>query len=58
VSYSIYAGGAKAMQHATLADSFRDSISSPLGIGLQVLMLAALVALTKINWSNVFVNNG
>jgi hypothetical protein len=46
------------MQHATLADSFRESISSPLGIGLQVLMLAALVALTKINWSNVFVNNG
>jgi uncharacterized membrane protein YdjX (TVP38/TMEM64 family) len=58
VSYSIYAGGAKAVQHATLADSFRESISSPLGIGLQVLMLAALVALTKINWSNVFVNNG
>ena len=53
VSYSIYAGGAKAVEHLTIGDTFRDSLTSPLGIGLQVLMLAGLVVLAKVDWAKV-----
>ena len=51
VSYSIYAGSAKAIEHLTIADTFRDTLTSPLGIGLQVVMLAGLVALAKVDWA-------
>ena len=50
VSYSIYSGSAKAVEHLTLGETFRDTLTSPLGIGLQVVMLAGLVALAKIDW--------
>ena len=53
MSYSIYAGGAKAVEHLTIGDTFRDSLTSPLGIGLQVLMLAGLVVLAKVDWAKV-----
>ena len=53
VSYSIYAGGAKAVEHLTIGDTFRGSLTSPLGIGLQVLMLAGLVVLAKVDWAKV-----
>ena len=53
VSYSIYAGGAKAVEHLTIGDTFRDSLTSPLGIGLQVLMLAGLVVLAKVDLAKV-----
>ena len=58
VSYSIYAGSAKAIEGLTLGDAFRDALSSPLGIGLQVLMLAGLVALAKVNWAKVLARKG
>lgn len=51
VSYSIYAGGAKAAQHSSLAGEFRHVLTSPVGIGVQVLMLAGLVALAKVDWA-------
>ncbi|MBV8779237.1 MAG: hypothetical protein JO258_18735 [Alphaproteobacteria bacterium] len=53
VSYSIYAAGAKAAQHSSLADTFRHALTSPIGIGLQVLMLAGLVALAKVDWAKL-----
>jgi uncharacterized membrane protein YdjX (TVP38/TMEM64 family) len=52
-SYSIYAGGAKAVEHLTLGQTFRDALTSPLGIGLQVVMLAGLVALARIDWAKL-----
>ena len=53
VSYSIYAASAKALQHSSLGDSFGEVFSSPLGIAIQVLLLAALVAFTQINWERI-----
>ena len=53
VSYSIYAGSANLVEHSTLGQTFRDTLTSPLGIGLQVVMLAALVALAKIDWAKL-----
>ena len=53
VSYAIYAGSAKAIGDLTLGDAFREALASPLGVGLQLIMLAALVALAKVDWSKV-----
>ena len=53
VSYSIYATGAHAARASSLADTFKHALTSPLGIGLQVLMLAALVALAKVDWAKL-----
>ena len=50
VSYSIYAGSANAVEHLTIGDTFREALTSPLGIGLQVVMLAGLVAIARIDW--------
>ena len=52
VSYSIYVAGASAAKHS-FGSVIIDSLKSPLGIGLQVAMLAALVALVRIDWAAV-----
>lgn len=54
VSYSIYAGSAKALESSSLGGAFRDSFTSPLGIALQVVLLAALVAFARIDWEKIF----
>ena len=53
VSYSVYAASAKALQHSSLGDSFGEVFSSPLGIAVQILLLAALVGFTQINWERI-----
>ena len=52
VSYSIYVAGASAAKD-TFGDVITDSLTSPLGIALQVVMLAGLVALLRIDWVRV-----
>lgn len=53
VSYSLYAGGAHAVEDLTVGQAFRDALTSPLGIALQVAMLAALVLLAKVDWAKL-----
>lgn len=54
-SYTFYAGGAELVDQTTsLGDTFRDSLTSPLGIALQVVMLGALVLLAKVDWVRIF----
>lgn len=54
-SYSFYAGGAHIIdQETSLGDLLRGSLTSPLGIAIQVLMLAMLVALAKVDWARLF----
>lgn len=53
VSYAIYAGTAHVVEGLTLESTIRDTLTSPLGIALQVLMLAALVALARVDWARV-----
>lgn len=55
VSYSIYAAGAQAIEHMTLGETFRESLTSPWGIALQLAMLAGLVALAKLDWARLLV---
>jgi uncharacterized membrane protein YdjX (TVP38/TMEM64 family) len=54
-SYTFYAGGAELVDQTTsLGDTFRDSLTSPLGIALQVVLLGALVLLAKVDWVRIF----
>jgi uncharacterized membrane protein YdjX (TVP38/TMEM64 family) len=52
VSYSIYVAGASAAKDS-LGDVLEDSLTSPLGVALQLVMLAGLVALVKVDWIRV-----
>ncbi|MFK5151280.1 hypothetical protein ACI4CU_28435, partial [Klebsiella pneumoniae] len=40
VSYSIYAASAKGIRKSRIGDVFADSLISPWGVGLQVVMIA------------------
>jgi membrane protein YqaA with SNARE-associated domain len=52
VSYSLYVSAAS-LADDTFGDVLRDSLTSPLGIALQVLMLGGLVLLVRIDWTRV-----
>jgi membrane protein YqaA with SNARE-associated domain len=52
VSYSIYMGGATLAQES-LGDAFAGALTSPVGIALQLAMLAALVGLVKLDWAAI-----
>ena len=55
VSYSFYGGSAKLLdQHTSLGDTFRESLTNPVGVVIQLVMLAALVALAKVDWVKIF----
>ena len=51
VSYSIYVFTASGLKATSLGDSFREALTSPWGIALQVAMLIGLVFLAKIDWA-------
>ena len=51
VSYTIYVTGASAIKDR-FGDVVIDALRSPIGIALQVLMLAALAALLRVDWAD------
>ena len=51
VSYSIYVFAAAGLRATSLGDAFREAVTSPLGIAIQVAMLIGLVALARIDWA-------
>jgi membrane protein YqaA with SNARE-associated domain len=51
ISYAFYAGTAKGISDSSLGESFRHALTSPLGLGLEILMIALLVAFTQIDWA-------
>jgi uncharacterized membrane protein YdjX (TVP38/TMEM64 family) len=50
ISYSIYALTAKGIAHSSIGDMFRASLTSPIGIAIQLGMVALLVIFTQIDW--------
>jgi uncharacterized membrane protein YdjX (TVP38/TMEM64 family) len=52
VSYSIYVSAAS-LADRSFGDLLRNSLTSPLGIALQILMLGALVSLVRVDWARV-----
>lgn len=51
ISYSIYVFTAAGLKATSLGDAFRDAITSPWGIALQVLMLIGLFLLARLPWA-------
>ena len=51
VSYSIYVFTAAGLRATSLGDAFKEALTSPWGIALQVVMLVGLVLLAKIDWT-------
>jgi len=52
VSYSLYVGGAS-LADDSLGGTLTDAFGSPLGIALQLVMLAGLVALVRVDWAKL-----
>lgn len=52
VSYSLYVGATTAAS-ASLGELIGDSLTSPLGVALQLAMLAGLVVLVRVDWAHV-----
>jgi len=52
VSYSIYVASASAIED-TVGDAVLESLTSPLGIALQLLALAGLVLLLRVRWADL-----
>ena len=50
VSYSVYAATAKGIEKTNMGTAFKHYLTSPFGIGLEVLMVGLLVALTQVDW--------
>ncbi len=51
VSYSIYAAGTRALKSVTLGEVLTENLTSPVGVGIQLAMIAALIAFVSIDWS-------
>lgn len=51
VSYFIYAGTAAKIRETSLGEAFEKAVTQPLGIALQLVVIAMLVALTRVNWT-------
>jgi uncharacterized membrane protein YdjX (TVP38/TMEM64 family) len=58
VSYSIYVFSAAGLRATSLGDAFREALTSPWGIALQVAMLIGLFFLAKIDWAKWLGRNG
>jgi hypothetical protein len=58
VSYSIYAGAARAIRDHTLGDAMREDLSSPWAMLLQVAAIAALIAFVRIDWERIAARAG
>jgi uncharacterized membrane protein YdjX (TVP38/TMEM64 family) len=50
VSYSLYVSGASAVKETDFGDLLRQSLTSPVGVGIQLVLLAGVVALGRIDW--------
>ena len=53
VSYSFFVAGASTLKSKGLSDIFIQSLTSPVGIALEILMIAAVYGLTQINWIKI-----
>jgi uncharacterized membrane protein YdjX (TVP38/TMEM64 family) len=51
VSYSIYMAGASALKGTDVGEMIRDSFTSPVGIALQLVFLALVVVIGRVDWS-------
>lgn len=53
LSYSVYVGGASALRRSTVGELLTDSLVSPWGIVVQVVLLVGLVLLGRVDWVGI-----
>jgi uncharacterized membrane protein YdjX (TVP38/TMEM64 family) len=53
VSYTIYAYGAGRLRDTSLGEALQGGFNNPWVIGLQVMLIVALVAMTRIKWAKM-----
>ena len=53
VSYSLYVSTAHVLEQRGLSDSFLDSLRSPWGVAVQLLMLVGLGLFTQLDWHRI-----
>lgn len=58
VSYSIYAFTADRIRQTSTGEAFRESLTSPVGIAIQLAMLVLLVLFTQIDWGRLAMSAG
>lgn len=51
ISYSIYLATTKNIESTNVGESFRQALTSPFGIAMQVVMIVLLVGFTRIDWA-------
>ena len=51
VSYSVYAYAAGKVRHTSFGETLREGFTSPIGIAIQLLLIVALVAMTRFDWA-------
>jgi uncharacterized membrane protein YdjX (TVP38/TMEM64 family) len=51
VSYFIYASTAAKVRESNIGDAFREAITEPIGIAVQLLVIAMLVAVSQVDWT-------
>lgn len=49
--YTLYAFTARQLSAASLLDNFRDRLTSPIGIAMQLIVIGALIALMRVDWT-------
>jgi membrane protein YqaA with SNARE-associated domain len=49
--YTLYAFTARQLSASSLHDDFRDRLTSPVGVAVQLLVIAGLILLMRIDWS-------
>lgn len=50
-SYSVYTYAAGTVRHTSFGDTLREGFTSPVGIAVQLVLIAGLIALTRIDWA-------
>lgn len=50
-TYSLYGWTARRIQHSSIGGAFMENLTSPWGIALQLVMLAGLVVLVRVDWT-------
>jgi uncharacterized membrane protein YdjX (TVP38/TMEM64 family) len=49
--YTLYSFTARRLRESSLADSFRETLTSPIGIAVQLAVIALLILLVRTDWS-------
>lgn len=58
VSYSLYGFSAEQLKRSSLGSVISENLSSPIAILIEVVMIGALVALTRIDWQKYLAGTG